>query len=239
MSKSLSIFFVLLFLFIFITEAGADTLYLNNGNILEGLIVYEDEQNIELNVGFGTVKFSKTDIKEIYRSTPEESELIYRQWQQEKILQEKQMRQQQKRIEAEKRRRQYEPKTIKFTKQSDHIVVDSVLNKKVDASLVLDTGASLVFLSHQTGKKLGLKDSLPEEKTIKVKLADGHEVDARHIFLNSLSIEGIEAKQVEAAVLPPEAKLESYDGFLGMSFLNKFNFQIDTKHKKIILQKRR
>jgi len=69
--------------------------------------------------------------------------------------------------------------------------------------------------------------------------ADGRIIDAKFIILDSVSVEGLEVKNVEAVVLLEESTMNVGDGLLGMSFLNRFNFQIDTVNKKLILEKRK
>jgi len=73
---------------------------------------------------------------------------------------------------------------------------------------------------------------------MKATVADGRQVDAKRIVLENVKVENVEADNVEAAVLlGEEGGVDIGDGLLGMSFLSKFNFKIDNKDKKLILEK--
>ncbi|MFC1623950.1 TIGR02281 family clan AA aspartic protease [Candidatus Omnitrophota bacterium] len=229
--------FILFFLASFIKEAASDTIHLVNGRSIEGLIEKENEESVELDVGFGTVKFRMEEIESIERSRPDEAPLMRQKWQREKKLDEERRVAREKELEAARREKEFEPKEVGFSQEAGHIVVDTLLNKKTKASLLLDTGASSILLSNRIAKRLKIKDQ--EEEIIKVKMADGREVDARFIILDTVSVEGVKAKDVEAVVLLDDTQMGDRDGLLGMSFLNKFNFQIDTVNKKLILKKRR
>jgi len=111
------------------------------------------------------------------------------------------------------------------------------LNNKVDTTMVLDTGASLILLTRDVAEKLGYNlDRL--RPNMKVQVADGRTVDAARIILDSVKVENSEAERVEASVLMEEKGNFGFeDGLLGMSFLKRFNFKIDLKEKKLILEK--
>ena len=48
----------------------ADTVKLKNGGSFEGLILQEDAQNIELQVGPGTMRIRQSQVRSIERSSP-------------------------------------------------------------------------------------------------------------------------------------------------------------------------
>jgi clan AA aspartic protease (TIGR02281 family) len=204
----------------------ADTIYLKNGRSLEGFIKNEDADRVELDVGFGSVKFRRQEIERIYKSTPEESSQIYEKWEKKKQ-------------EAQQRRQlqEYAPKYIQIQPNKGHIVVDALLNKKVYAQLFLDTGASVVVLSSKIGEDLGL-DIGNIKDVIILELADGRKIEAKFINLENVSVEEVETENVTAAILPADADISSFkDGLLGMSFLERFNFQVDQENQKLILEK--
>lgn len=230
------IVFISLLVFIFTSDSWADTLYLRNGRSIEGLIKKEKDNTIELDIGFGTVKFHREEILRIERSGPEEETIIRKAWQEQRKLEEKKQEEREKELEEARRREEFEPKEVGFYRDSEHIVVDALLNKKVNASLMLDTGASVMLLSNDIAKKLDVRGAGAE--IVQVQMADGRKKDAKFVVLDTVSVEGAEAENVEAVILlDSEAGIE--DGLLGMSFLNKFNFQIDTVKRKLILKKRR
>lgn len=222
---------VFLMLFSFKFQANADILYLKNGRSIEGIIKNEDDRDVNLEIGFGVIKFSKDQIENIQRSSSEDVQLIKRGWVKDKEFSEA-------RAKEIRQRQEHEPKQVVLDKQSGHVTVETMLNKKVKANLVLDTGASLVVLSSKIAASLGIDVSDKFSDAVDLVLADGRKVGARRIILESVSVQGAEIEKVEAAVLPKqENNLFTQDGLLGMSFLKKFTFKIDQKNDKLILEK--
>jgi len=212
------IFTATIFLFSFYAAAQADTLYLKNGRTLEGIIKREDAGLVELEVGFGTITFEKSQLKEIRRSTPQEAKAIKRDWEKKKV-------------ELERA-----PKSIGFSSRQDAIVVGARLNNRADCLLILDTGASVTVLQKNIAAGLGI-DLERVKPDAKLTLADGRQVNAKRIILDSVQVENVEAKNVEAAIMLEEAGVTDFsDGLLGMSFLKNFKFQVDHQQGKLILE---
>ena len=220
------VFLILSFL---VSASYADTLYLKNGRSIEGLIKREDERVLELEVNLGSVSFSKDEIGRIEKSTLEESNKIRRKWQKEQEDLKERIAQQ--RLEEENK-----PRKAEFLQDSQGILLAVVLNEKVEVSLVLDTGASIMMLRKDVVEKLGM-DLDNVKPDMQAQLADGRKVDAKHIILESVKVQDSQAQNVDAAVLLDEAGITFGDGLLGMSFLNRFNFKVDQKEKKLILEK--
>ncbi len=214
----------------------ADVVYLKNGRSIEGFVKKENDAAIEVDVGIGTVGLRRSEIESIYRSTPEESRALERKWELRK--QESKVRQ-----EEEKARQEAMPKKVSVFAEKGQIVVDAVLNRKIHAELVMDTGASTFVLTKATAKKLGVNtDSEPKDRKEKTQLilADGRKIGAKRIVLQSLSVEGVEAENVEAVVLLEDSNEINFgDGLLGMSYLKRFNFQVDFKAGRLILERLR
>jgi len=107
------------------------------------------------------------------------------------------------------------------------------LNGKVDARLLVDTGASISLLYQETVAKLGLP---PEARvgTAHVKVADGREVEAAVLRLDSMSVGKSEVKNVFVAGSP--ASEQGFDGLLGMTFLGQFIVRVDAAHGRLILE---
>jgi clan AA aspartic protease (TIGR02281 family) len=231
--KAAFIFPALVFVILFSSQlqALADTIYLKNGRSIEGLVKKEDADFVELEISFGSMKFSRKQIERIASSSPEEAAAIRKEWAEEKI------RAQVRAREAELRR-EYEPKQINMDKQSGHVVVTTLLNNKVKANLVLDTGASLILLSRKVAVNLGAGVNGKGGTPIELIMADGRRENAKMIILDSVKVQDSEVRDVEAAILPDKESADmSEDGLLGMSFLKKFNFKIDQKNDKLILEK--
>lgn len=219
------------FLFSFMLQLNADTLYLKNGRSIEGLIKSEDADNVDLEISFGTVKFSKVQIERIEMSTPEEAKIIKEGWDKKKL-------EAQERTKEIEEKKEHEPKQVSVDKESGHIVVEATLNKKVKASLILDTGASFMVLSSNVAKKLGIDVNDKNGETVQLMLADGRKIDTKFVTLDSVRVQESEVEKIGAAILPEkESDAISKDGLLGMSFLKNFNFKIDQKNNKLILEK--
>ena len=222
---------VFLMLFGFKLQVNADILYLKNGRSIDGIIQKEDDREVNLEIGCGMIKFSKDQIESIQRSSAEGVQLIRQGWVKQKESSAATAREIQKRQE-------HEPKQAVMDKESGHLTVETTLNKKVKATLVLDTGSSLVALTSKIAASLGIDVSTGASDVVELVLADGRKVKAQRVILDNVSVQGSEVEKVEAAVLPEqENNLLAHDGLLGMSFLKNFSFKIDQKNDKLILEK--
>jgi len=231
MVKSTLTLVVLVFLLISIGNVYGDTIYLKNGRRIEGLIKSENQDVVELQVCVGgIIKLERDEIVKIETSSPRGSAKIRQNWQMHKIETEKKIIEQ--RIEEERK-----PKKVQFARDAQSIIIGVRLNGKIEARLLLDTGASLVVLRKDIAKKLGIKiDKIkPDAKLI---LADGRQVNAKYIILKSLKVENVEAKNVPAAIMLDEVGNFGFnDGLLGMSFLKRFTFKVDYKNRRLVLEK--
>jgi clan AA aspartic protease (TIGR02281 family) len=232
----------LLFLFIFILESDADTIYLKNGRSIEGIIKSEDENSVKLDIGIGTVGFKKSEIERITRSSEDESGQIRQKWDKQRLETEERMQKERTeregRLQEEAEMREHQPKRIEVSEEKGHIFVNAILNKKVNVRLMMDTGASLILITNKVAKELGINTTYIHKRMLKMELADGRKVDAQFISLKSVSVQGVEVTDVDAAVLLEDiGDIAFKDGLLGMSFLNKFNFKVDQNNKQLILEK--
>ncbi len=225
---------VFLFLLDFQMPVFADTLYLKNGRSIEGIIQKEDDRDITLEVNSGSIKFGKEQIASITRSSAETDAQLREDWVKEKEKQEA-------RIQEAREKQEREPKQAVLNKETGHMMVAAVLNKKVKVNLILDTGASILALSSKVAASLGENAQTQPgqpDSMIEVILADGSQVKAKRIILESVSVQGSEVANVEAAILPDQASgMIGQDGLLGMSFLKNFNFKIDQQNDRLILEK--
>ena len=219
---------IIIFVFTSLSWLYADTIYLKNGRSIEGIIKNEDADIIELEVCAGSVKFKKSEIGRIERGSFEDALQLRQKWEREKTQNQLKMYRQQ----LEEAR---QPRKVEFSQDSQNIILDVTLNHRVDAKLVLDTGASIVMLRRHVAEKLGVKLN-KATPNMKVRLADGREVNALHIFLENVKVEDVEANNVEATILLDDVGGFA-DGLLGMSFLRRFNFKVDHKERRLILEK--
>jgi len=177
------------------------------------------------------VRFSKGQIERIERVSSGEAASIRQKWDAKK----------QKALDKEKEeqlKKELEPKQIDVQQQSGHVVVEVLINKKIKASLILDTGATYMVLTHAMAQKIDLDIDERIGKDIEMVLADGRKAKAKYMLLDTVSAQGVEAKNVAAAVLPSDvADAKFKDGLLGMSFLKNFVFKVDQKNNKLVLEK--
>jgi len=125
-------------------------------------------------------------------------------------------------------------KEVKFTDQGQGMVVTTHINNKHALRLLVDTGASMMTISRNAARKVGIDpDALKQE--ISLVLADGSTSKAKYVLLESVRVGNVEAKNVSAAVISDEPTL-GIDGLLGMSFLGNFSFSMDTKNQRLIFQ---
>jgi aspartyl protease family protein len=83
---------------------------------------------------------------------------------------------------------------------------------------MVDTGATLVALTWESGRDLGLV-SPSDPMTVAVSTANGT-LKAKRVMLDRLEVEGIEVRDVAALVLPAGALSTN---LLGMSYLARLN----------------
>ncbi len=71
-----------------------------------------------------------------------------------------------------------------------------------------------------------------------MQIADGSKINSKLITVKIMKVEGVEVQNVEAAVMPAIFSMgDTKDGVLGMSFLKRFNFKVDNKIGKLVLEK--
>lgn len=219
---------------LFFSVAGnlyADKVYLKNGFKIECIVRNQNEESIDMEVGGGTMRFPADQVQTVEISTLIEQALLRKKWERETLAQKKGQK------EEAKPESKPEIKAIKIDTSSGHVTVDAVLNGKVTAKLLLDTGATLMVLSNNVAENLKI-DTKKLTKVIELELADGRKINTKFTTLDSVSVQGVTAKDVDAAILPEGAdKLNVKDGVLGMSFLKRFSFKVDYKNNKLILEK--
>lgn len=117
---------------------------------------------------------------------------------------------------------------------SDHMLITARLNDRIDGVFLLDTGATYVTLSSQMAQNLNL--GLSGKNKISVSLANGSNVDAQPVVLESMQVGDARVDGVIAMVFP-DAPHQDVDGLLGMSFLREFTIHLDPVNKKLVFQK--
>jgi clan AA aspartic protease (TIGR02281 family) len=123
---------------------------------------------------------------------------------------------------------------VPLEKRGNSFYVTVILNKRVKAKLLLDTGATDMQISNALAGKLKL--NYYKGKTVPVSIAGGYTVSARKMFLKQVRVGKARVSNVEVLVF--EKDIDDADGLLGMSFLNNFNFQINPQKPELILEQK-
>lgn len=130
-----------------------------------------------------------------------------------------------------------EPKEylIPFKKVSGGMLVDVVINDRVPARMLVDTGATSMKIS------VGLLNQLEQygssdTKKIRVLTAGGI-VEGRELTLEKVELGGAVRYNVKAAFTDEKFDAPGYDGLLGMSFLSGFRMTIDYDLNMIHLER--
>ncbi len=210
-------------LFIFQECARADVVYFKDGRHWEGLVKGEDEQLVYLDLGFDVAELKKHKISRIQKSDGPSTQTLAVELKRKKLARDRALA-----------LRDAAPRKVSFVNEEGHLFADALLNGGVQARLLLDTGSSLVVLSRDMAVKLGLKRQ--ESSPLVLKVADGRKLKAALVMLDSVKIQGVEARNVQAAILSDEVDDPNFkDGLLGMSFLKKFNFTVDYTNRRLTL----
>ncbi len=231
-------------------QACADKVFLKNGRSFECIVEKETAEALDLDIGFGKTRLSAAEVARVERYSPQENQELLDYWQDKKA---KDQKAQQQRLEQERQRKLAEqqaqeraPRRVKAGQsRGGSIVVEVLLNNKVKANLVVDSGAGMVVVSKAIAGQLGIsvpesaKQAKKDETIIQSVVADGRTVEAKLFTLESVQVQEAKAANVPAAVILAESGIQDVDGLLGMSFLNNFKFSLDAKEGILTLEKNR
>jgi clan AA aspartic protease (TIGR02281 family) len=124
--------------------------------------------------------------------------------------------------------------TIPIRSDNDTFHVSTVLNGKYNKELCIDSGASLVSLPFKMAAEIGATPKAADQE-ITLVLADGREILAKLVTVNSIRVGKFTVEKVECAVMPEN--LPDSAPILGMSFLKNFSFKIDSDTSKLTMTK--
>ena len=103
-------------------------------------------------------------------------------------------------------------------------------SKKVQAILLLDTGATTVALHLDLAQKLRLKP----QKMAMFEVAGGKKIEMGVSVLSSIKVGSIEKKDISVCIIDSLHGSKAYQGLLGMNFLGDVNYRIDMKKQLMI-----
>lgn len=124
--------------------------------------------------------------------------------------------------------------SISIAESSGNLIAEVRINGKLNAVMIVDTGASVVTITRAAALKLGL-GKVDKRDKIEVTLADGNAIKAEAVILSAVEVGESKAQNVLAAIMdkPPAPGI---DGLLGLSFLENFGVKVDSVNKKLILE---
>jgi predicted aspartyl protease len=124
-------------------------------------------------------------------------------------------------------------KKTKIIVSGHHVLVPvkiSAGSKTVETFLLLDTGATIVALHLDLAKKLKIR---PFKKSM-IQVVGGETIEVDVGILSSIKLGPIEKKNISVCIINSPYGSKSYDGLLGMNFLNNVNYRIDFKKQLLI-----
>lgn len=95
----------------------------------------------------------------------------------------------------------------------------------VQATMLLDTGASVSMITKELAIKLGV--DLPRARQSRMVVADGRTVPAWHTRLDRIAVGPKSQKDIEISVVQSAGGSFPFDGLLGMNFLRSYKYSID------------
>lgn len=138
-----------------------------------------------------------------------------------------------KKQEEKKGQEEYEKSLVtKVTIRGNTVLVPTTLGyggKEIQASLVLDTGATIIALHNPIVDQLGV----PITKRGYSQVAGGNRIPAGKIELDYVRVGPYEAKGIQAMVIFPQGPSAGHDGLLGMNFLRGLEYSVDFENQVI------
>jgi hypothetical protein len=104
-------------------------------------------------------------------------------------------------------------------------------NRREDASLILDTGASITCITENLASRLGI--DMGRARVVSMGMADGSMVDIRVTTVSSLSVGDRLKSTFEIGILPQQVTAKEHEGYLGLDFIGEFQHQIDFQNSLI------
>ncbi len=131
-----------------------------------------------------------------------------------------------------------EPIKVLLKDTHNALIVDAVLyegRQQSSGAFIIDTGATYTSISQQMAEQLGL--NLANCEKVLITTANGR-IEVPKITIERLQVNGLEARNVEATVIPVRAG-SSFSGLLGLSFMRQFVVTIDPQAGHLIFQQNR
>jgi clan AA aspartic protease (TIGR02281 family) len=95
----------------------------------------------------------------------------------------------------------------------------------LQATMLLDTGASVSMITKELAGRLGV--DLARARETRMVVADGRSVPAWHTRLDRIAVGPKSQKDIEISVVQSAGGSFPFDGLLGMNFLRSYKYSID------------
>jgi len=127
------------------------------------------------------------------------------------------------------------PVVVPIRISNNQILVDVILNQKVNATLILDTGATLSVLTPEITDILEIS---PKKDAVlhTVNLVGGKTVDVPFVSLEEIKIGKAVVRNLNVGICPVSPNKPFVGGLLGADFLTHYNVTIDHTNNRLILK---
>lgn len=134
---------------------------------------------------------------------------------------------------AEEGKKGNEGSTTRITVAGNHVLVPVSLThggKTVQATLMLDTGASSTLISRSVAKRLNI--DFTRAAPTRFQVVGGGTVQGWHIKMDRVEVGGQSRPGLEVAVVVESGSFP-FEGLLGMDFLRNFKYAVDFNNQII------
>ena len=121
---------------------------------------------------------------------------------------------------------------IHISQEGRSITSKAVINGVHSGKFIIDTGASLMALSSNFAKKIGIDY---HKWPVRMMGTANGAANGYFGYLDHVAIQGVEARHIQTVVLN---ELADVDGLLGLSFLSRFKIEMDAEQGYISLNQR-
>lgn len=123
---------------------------------------------------------------------------------------------------------------VPVTTHRGMLLVRATLNDRFEGTFLLDTGATYCVVSKEVAREAKLKGRMGGER-VRLMTANGP-IEARLAEAREVLVGRVKARDVEVAVVD-DAPLPGLDGILGLSYLGRFTWKLNSKAGTLSLER--
>lgn len=124
---------------------------------------------------------------------------------------------------------------VPFQRSAGGMLVNVLINDRVPAVMIVDTGATMVKLNVKLLRKLD--QPLPASPRRQKALTAAGVVDAQEVHVEKIDLNGAVKRGVQASFTDEAHDSPYYDGLLGLSFLSDFRMTVDYENSVMYLER--